>query len=143
MNCDNGLTDRIKSAGANSSRTVVEHVPVTEVNPNPEPINDPTKPAVTVNTRIGVVTKIEADYPARNAAASQSDSIRKNAEGARRRIVSAALKPAILLPGSQTGGMIYYYRETEAREVLLRIPLGELTVEIPFTAAWKPGLRFE
>jgi hypothetical protein len=143
IDSENLRASRIESAGANASRTVVQHVPVTEVSPNPESINDPTKPAVTVNTRIDVVTKIEPDYPARNVAASQSDSVRKSAEGARRRIVSAALQPAILPPGSQTGGMIYYYRETEAREVLLRIPLGELTVEIPFTAVWKSGLRFE
>jgi len=143
MESENLRASRVEAAGANAFRTVVEHVPVTDVTPNPESINDPTKPAVTVSTRIDVVTKLEPDYQARYAASSQADSIRKSAEITRRRIVNAALNPIILTPDSQTGGLIYYDREKDAREVILRIPLGELTVEIPFTAVWKPRLQFE
>ena len=143
MTSENHRAFNVEAAGANATRTVVEHVPVTDVSPNPESITDPTKPAVTVSTRVDVVTKVEPDYNARHMASAEAAGIRSNAEAARRRIMSESLKPAILTRDSQTRGMIYYDRETNAREVLLRIPLGELTVEIPFTAVWKPGLRFE
>jgi hypothetical protein len=144
LKSENRRAFNIEAAGAGAFRTVVEHVPVTDVTPNPESINDPTKPAVTVSTRIDVRTKTEPDDLARMAAASQAASIRRSAEAEGEQILSAGLKTILLIRDSQTEGRVYYEREKSAREVLLRIPLGELTVEIPFTAVMKSGLiRFE
>jgi hypothetical protein len=127
----------VEAVGAMAVKTVVEHVPVTETTPNPAAVNDPTQPAVTVTTRIDVVTKTVPDDHARFVASSQAASIRMSAEADRKQILNTALKTTLLTRNSQISGKVYYDREKHAREVLLRIPLGELTVEIPFTAVSK------
>jgi hypothetical protein len=127
-----------EAAWAPAFKTVVEHVPVTDVTPNPAAVNDPTQPAVTVTTRIDVVTKTVPDEHARFAASAQAASIRRSAEADVRQILSTALVTIHLTRDSRIGGRVYYDREENAREVLLRIPLGELTVEIPFTALMRP-----
>jgi hypothetical protein len=71
-----------------------------------------------------------------------------NAEAERKQILNTALKTTRLAYNSQIMGRVYYDREKTVEEILLRIPLGELTVEIPFTAVRKrsflaPVIKFE
>jgi ASC-1-like (ASCH) protein len=137
IDSENLRASGVEASGFTTFKTVVEHVPVTDVTPNPAAINDPTQPAVTVTTRIDVVTKTVPDDHSRWAASSQAASIRMNAEADRRLILNTALKTILLTRDSRIVGRTYYDRENNAQEVLLRIPLGDLTVEIPFTAVRK------
>jgi len=137
IDSENLKAARVEAAGLTALKTVVEHVPVTDVTPNPAHVNNPTEPAVTVATRIDVVTKTVPDEHARFVASAQAASIRVNAEADRKQILNTALAAARLTRYSRVEGRVYYDREKNAQEVLLRIPLGGLTVEIPFTAVRK------
>jgi hypothetical protein len=139
IDSENSRAFGIEAAGAAAIKTVVEHVPVTEVKHNPSSVTDPTQPAVTVETRIDVVHKTAPDDHARFVASAQAANIRMRAEADGRRILRTALSATLLTPNSQAGGRVYYDRGKNAGEVLLRIPLGDLIVEIPFTAVSRSG----
>jgi len=87
IDSENSRAFGIEAAGAAAVKTVVEHVPVTEVKHNPSSVTDPTQPAVTVETRIDVLHKTAPDDHARIVASAQAADIRMRAEADGRRIL--------------------------------------------------------
>jgi hypothetical protein len=128
----NRRATRVEDAARFATRTETKHVPVTETSFNPASTNDPTQPVHITTTRIDVVTEIVPDNQARFAAKAEAGRIRREAEAEYRHILGAALNLTYIESNSRKRGMIYYDRIRYLQNVLLRIPLGELTVEIPF-----------
>jgi hypothetical protein len=138
----------IETKGLLATKTEIRHVPVTETKINSASINDPTQPATITTTRIDVVTETVPDHHIRGMAQIESRSIRSESQEAANRILSTALQSSSLATNSRVAGGIYYDREKEVQNVLLRIPLGGLLVEIPFKAVkrWSLGpstIKFE
>jgi hypothetical protein len=47
--------------------------------------------------------------------------------------VNRALTPNTLLPGQSVTGIVYFERDKDARDVMLRVPLSGVIFEVPFT----------
>jgi len=147
-NSANQCASAIETNGLLATKTEIKHVPVTETNLNPASINDPTQPATITTTRIDVVTETVPDPHTRGMAQIEGRRIRSKGQVAANRILGTALKSATLAANSSISGAIYYDREKDVEEVLLRIPLGSVSVEIPFKAVkrWSLGpgtIKFE
>lgn len=85
-------------------------------------------------SRLVTETKFKTvpDDHARWQAESEASHIRTSAQGEAYSLVKYALKPATLQTGASASGALYFSRDSSAKEVILRVPLGDLSVEIPF-----------
>jgi hypothetical protein len=119
----------VEMSGGMATKTVVETTTTWSDSPFLGLATDTTQPPrLVTNTTVKTVP----DEHARSQARSEAMSIRGSAEGERQRVLNAALKPASISPQGSISGNLYFERDKGVKEVLLRIPLGELTVEIPF-----------
>jgi DNA-dependent RNA polymerase auxiliary subunit epsilon len=132
MDAANRRANSVEERARFATRTDTKHKPVTETTFNPASINDPTQPVHITTTRIETVTETVPDTFARSEAEREASRIRKEAEAEKRYILSTALDATYIERNSRKRGMIYYDRVPDLKNVLLRIPLGDLTVEIPF-----------
>ena len=132
-------------SGAWATKTVVE----TETKYVDETVYGADGPKT--QTRLVTETKVKTvpDDHARWNAKNEADSIRFSAFGDASGVERAALKPTNLPPGADASGAVYFSGGPSAKEVLLRVPLGDLTVEIPFKAVkkrvflWVKAVHFE
>ncbi|HVF92200.1 MAG TPA: hypothetical protein VNH22_19195, partial [Blastocatellia bacterium] len=89
--------------------------------------------------RLVTETKVKTvpDDNARWQAEGEASRIRTSAWSEARAVVRDALKPATLQPGASASGALYFSGDSSAKEVLLRVPLDGVSVEIPFKAVKK------
>lgn len=116
-------------------KTVVETVPVIDVKPNPAAATDPTQHATIVTMGSETVVRTVPDDGEWLRAQSEGAGIRSRSDKEAKRILERAFTDGVLPPGSLAAGSIYYQRDAGIEEVLVRIPLGNVVAEIPFTAA--------
>jgi hypothetical protein len=83
------------------------------------------------------VTETVPDEHERVRSRLEASKIRSEAKLEANRILLTALKEGSLSSHSKVSGISYFDRERYIQEILLRIPLGDLTVEIPFKAVGK------
>jgi hypothetical protein len=132
-------------SGAWATKTVVE----TETKYVDETVYGADGPKT--ERRLVTETKVKTvpDDHARWNAQNEADSIRFAAFGDAFGVERAALKAKALPPGADASGALYFSHDPSAKEVLLRVPLGDLTVEIPFKVVkkrvflWVKSARFE
>ena len=101
--------------------------------------------------RLVTETKVKTvpDDHARWQAESEATNISMGARSEASALVRNALKPTTLQSGASASGSLYFSRDSSAKEVVLRVPLGGLSVEIPFKAVkkrvflWVKALHFE
>jgi len=125
----------IELHGFTATTTRPETVPVVEVSPNPAALTDPTQPATIVTMGTSTVIKTVPDDAERMRTQNEGAAIRQQANADARRIVQGALRGGRVAPASRAAGSVYFERDNAAQEVLLRIPLGQVTVEIPFAGS--------
>ncbi|MEW6735470.1 MAG: hypothetical protein AB1489_29535 [Acidobacteriota bacterium] len=99
---------------------------------------DPCAPPQLVTKTI---TRTVPDECARSRAHSEAMSIRQWGDSYSRAVLSEALRTTDLAANTSIVGVVHFRRDDTIKEVLLRIPLGDLIVEIPFNAV-KPKKRF-
>ena len=131
----NGRAGAIELQGFAATTTRPETVPVVEVAPNPAALTDPTQPPTIVTMGTSTVINTVPDDAERMRTLGEGAVIRQQADAAARRIVQSALRGGRVAPTSRAAGSVYYQRDGATREVLLRIPLGQVTVEIPFAGS--------
>jgi hypothetical protein len=123
------------------TETKTKWVDVTTYGPN----GPKTESRLVTETEVKTVP----DDHARWQAESEASSIHLGGQSEASVLVRNALKPATLQPGATASGAVYFSRDSSAKEVILRVPLGDLSVEIPFRAVkkrvflWAKSLRFE
>lgn len=132
-------------SGAWATRTVVE-TKTKYVDETVYGANGPkTEKRLVTETEVKTVPDDHARWSAKN----EAQRIRFSAFGDAFGVERAAMKPKTLPPGADVSGALYFSRGPDAKEVLLRVPLGDLTVEIPFKAVkkrvflWVKAVHFE
>lgn len=124
----------VEMSGAMATKTVVETTVAWSDSPFLGLASDSTQPPrLVTNTTVTTVP----DEHARSRAEMEAMSIRNSAESEKQYVLNAALKPTALPPNVSVSGNVYFERDKSVKEVLLRVPLGELTVEIPFKVVKK------
>jgi hypothetical protein len=120
-------------SGSMATKTVVEttskYVDVTTYTAD----GPKTEPRFVTETKVKTVP----DDHARWQAEHEASNIRHGAYGEARFVLREVLKPATLQHAASTSGALYFSRDSDVQEVLLSVPLGDLTVEIPFKAVKK------
>lgn len=128
------IARRGSMATKTSTRTVVEHVPTAI------PI-DPTGIVLHKTEHIAVVqrtvTETVPDEPERIRSRVEAEQIRSEAKLEANRILVTALTEGSLSSHTTVSGKSYFERDRDIQEILLLIPLGDLTVEIPFKTVRK------
>jgi hypothetical protein len=124
----------VEAAARSATRTVIRHETVTDSIFTAEYANEPptTQLANTTWTRTVPVTVKVPDNRAISEAQKEARRIRREAEVEKRYLLSTALYSTDIDRNSKKRGMIYFDRVPDIQNVLLRIPLGDLTMEIPF-----------
>ncbi|HKG21272.1 MAG TPA: hypothetical protein VKC34_05180 [Blastocatellia bacterium] len=89
--------------------------------------------------RLVTETKVKTvpDDHARWQAEGEASRLRLSAMSEARAAVRGALKPGTLQPGASASGAVYFSGDPSAKEVLLRVPLDGVSVEIPFRTVKK------
>ena len=121
-----------ESSGSTATKTVHETVPVTETTYNPASAGDPTQPAVITTTKTETRVNTVPDDAARARASHEAAAIRGRAETDQRQILGTALRAAPLAGNTLVRGKIYYDYGRYLQDTILRIPLGDTIIEIPF-----------
>ncbi|HKX33505.1 MAG TPA: hypothetical protein VJ302_37855 [Blastocatellia bacterium] len=81
----------------------------------------------------------EVDYDVQRLAEGEARRIRAAADADQRQILNTDLQTTLLEHNSAVAGRVYFDRQSGVQELLLRVPLGNLTVEIPFKPVRKCG----
>jgi hypothetical protein len=139
----------VEGRGFGATTVIHEQVPVVETSFNPASIGDPSQPTTVTTMKSETVVRVVPDEAARLQAWGEAAAIRSSAEVQARKIVASALVRGPVAGNSKVSGFVYFERQADVQEVVLRVPLGALTPEISFTAAkkrpfpWKQILLFE
>jgi hypothetical protein len=133
----------IEGQASIATTTVHEQVPVLVTSFNPASILDPTQPTTITTPSTETIVKLAPDETARLRAQAEAQTIRGQAETESRRIVALALTDARLSHGSHIAGTLYFEHDDKLEEAIVLIPIGAVTVEIPFRTlkrwAWLGG----
>lgn len=124
----------VEFSGSMATKTVTETHTTWSDSPS-APLSQRTMTGQTPHVVTTTTTKTVPDDSARWSAKTQADTIRSGASYDRQRVLDAALKPTTLAPTYSASGTVYFEREKDPKEVLLRVPVGDLVVEIPFTVS--------
>jgi hypothetical protein len=134
----NDIEWRGSLATKTSTRTVVEHVPtVIPIDPTGIVLHRTEHIAVVQRT----VTETVPDEHERTRSKLEAEQIRSEAKLESNRILVTALTESSLSFQTIVSGKSYFERDRDIQEILLLIPLGDLTVEIPFKAVRKAKFR--
>ncbi len=124
----------VEFSGSMATKTVTETHTTWSDSPT-APISQRTMAGETPHVVTTTTTRTVPDDSARSSASTQASSIRNGASSDRQRVLAAALKPATLAPTFSASGVVWFEREKDPKEVLLRVPVGDLVVEVPFTVS--------
>lgn len=130
----------IEGQGSVATTTVHEQLPVTVTSFNPASILDPTQPTTITTMGTETVVRTVPDQIARAQSQNEGIAIRNRAEADARQIVESALTDARLGQGSQVAGRLYFERDDQVTETVVRLQVDGVTVDIPFTARKKTSL---
>jgi hypothetical protein len=130
----NDIEWRGSLATKTSTRTVVEHVPTSV-------LIDPTGIVLHKGEHIAVVqrtvTETVPDEHERTRSKLEAERMRSEAKLETNRILVTALTEGSLSSQTIVSGKSYFDRDRDIQEILLLLPLGDLTVEIPFKTVRK------
>lgn len=142
-----GTAAVIEGQGLVATTTVHEQVPVVEVAFNPASVLDPTQPGTLTTMRTDTVVRTVPDEGARLRSQGEAQATRHRASLQARHVNQSALRGGTLASQARVAGTVYFERDGHATSVLVQVPLGGVTVEIPFTArrsgGWRRALIFE
>lgn len=123
-----------------ATTTVHEQVPVLVTSFNPASILDPTQPTTVTTPSTETVVRLVPDEAARSRAEAEARTIRGQAAKDSRRIVALALTDTRVIPGSHIVGTLYFEHDDELEEAVVLIPVGAVSVEIPFRTRKRSAL---
>lgn len=140
ISTESARANAIESAGATAmkteTKTVVEHVHVPGATVDTGAGTDASRivlvkaPGVEVVQR--TVTETVPDTSERDRTRLEAARVRDAAQQEARRLSVMELKDRVMAPSTLNFGNLYFERTNQTEEALLRVPLGDLTVEIPF-----------
>jgi hypothetical protein len=137
---DSGWKLRATVAVSNKGEEVVEIFPILvtldELQPNLRALlaQDPAKLSHVVNHQVLLTeaTDYFSDHLVQASASNHAAIVPSAAE-----LKSLALKHTKLAPGQNTTGVIWFQRDANARELSLRVPVGDLVFDFPLSFGQK------